>query len=524
MTDRPLLFAVSLRILALTFCCIALSRQAHAQPVPAADVYAGSITAETLYGHAMFLADDQLEGRDTGERGQQLAALYIASQFARLGLKPGNQGSWYQNYYLSKSSVNDASIQIGKKTFNYREHFVTFGGHGVPATLPDQYVFAGYGLRRSGYDNLSALDLKGKVAVVLAGNPPGEKSAPLRREIQTWFGRAKDLRNAGAAAMMMVLPDSVFNMVSRFAQRSSLVVIDSTDAKGFPAYYLSESTGRALFAEAGTTPEALHNALANPLPPDIFSKKLKIAYSANVEQKNQTACNVLGLLEGSDLKDEVIVLSAHFDHVGVRNGKVYNGADDDASGTSSVMGAAEAFAKAAREGIRPRRSILFVLFSGEEKGLLGSEFYTNHPVFPLAQTVTNLNIDMVGRIDDKYAGKADSAQYVYVIGADKLSRELHELHESVNSKGPKLTLDYRYNSEDDPNRYYYRSDHYNFAKNDVPVIFYFNGTHPDYHQPGDDLEKLNTEKMARIARLAFLTAWELAWRPERPVLDATKGK
>ncbi len=234
----------------------------------------------------------------------------------------------------------------------------------------------------------------------------------------------------------------------------------------------------------------------------------------DVEEGKST--NVLGYVEGTDLKDQLLVISAHYDHIGMSNGKVFNGADDDGSGTVAVLELAQAFAKAKAEGHGPRRSILFMTVSGEEKGLLGSEYYTDYPIFPLSNTVADLNIDMIGRQDKKYESDPN---YIYVIGSDKLSSELHNISEEANKKFGGLTLDYTYNAPNDPNRFYYRSDHYNFAKNNIPVIFYFNGTHADYHQETDEVDKINFEKMEKITRLVFYTAWEVANRNEKLKVD-----
>jgi hypothetical protein len=221
--------------------------------------------------------------------------------------------------------------------------------------------------------------------------------------------------------------------------------------------------------------------------------------------------NVLGYIEGSDLKDELIVITAHYDHLGKHDSLVFNGADDDGSGTVAAMEIAEAFMIAKKEGYGPRRSILIMPVSGEEKGLLGSKYYTDNPIYPLEKTIANLNIDMIGRLDDWH----DTANYVYLIGSDRLSLDLHNISEEINLKYSGLELDYRFNKEDDPNRYYYRSDHYNFAKNNIPVIFYFNGVHEDYHKTSDTIEKIDFEKIERITKLIFLTAWELANRNQR---------
>lgn len=226
--------------------------------------------------------------------------------------------------------------------------------------------------------------------------------------------------------------------------------------------------------------------------------------------------NVLAYIKGSEKQDEVIVISAHLDHIGQINDQIYNGADDDGSGTVAILEIAQAFKKALENGIRPKRSILFLHVTGEEKGLLGSKFYTENPIFPLENTVCNLNIDMIGRIDDKHK---DNPNYVYLIGSDKLSTELHNLSEEINNTYVNLTLDYTYNDENDPNRFYYRSDHYNFAKHNIPIIFYFNGTHADYHKPTDTADKINYELLKERTRLVFYTAWEIANREKRITVD-----
>ncbi len=227
--------------------------------------------------------------------------------------------------------------------------------------------------------------------------------------------------------------------------------------------------------------------------------------------------NVLAFIEGSEKPEEILVISSHYDHVGMdKDGNVFNGADDDGSGTVAILEIAEAFIKAKKDGYGPKRSILFLNVTGEEKGLVGSKFYTDNPVFPLAQTVANLNIDMIGRIGNDMESAGD---YVYLIGSDKLSTELHELSESVNKKYMNMNLDYTFNDENDPNRFYYRSDHYNFAKNNIPIIFYFNGVHPDYHKITDTPDKIEYDLLTKRAKLVFLTAWEIANREARPLVD-----
>jgi len=227
--------------------------------------------------------------------------------------------------------------------------------------------------------------------------------------------------------------------------------------------------------------------------------------------------NVVAFIKGSEKPDEIIVLSAHLDHVGMDDdGNVFNGADDDGSGTIALLEMAEAFKKAVKDGHGPKRSILFLHVTGEEIGLYGSKYYTENPIFPLENTVVNLNTDMIGRIDPN---KAANPNYIYLIGSDKLSQELHDVSEEINTKYTNLELDYTYNDENDPNRFYYRSDHYNFAKNNIPVIFYFNGVHADYHKISDTPDKIEYDLMAKRTQLIFYTAWEIANREGRITAD-----
>ena len=254
--------------------------------------------------------------------------------------------------------------------------------------------------------------------------------------------------------------------------------------------------------------------IASPLGGEDYFQDIPSSFFNN---KYNDSENVVAFIKGSEFPEEIVVISAHYDHVGMDSeGNIYNGADDDGSGTVSILEIAEAFKEAQDDGYQPRRSILFLHVTGEEKGLLGSDYYTKNPIFPLENTVTDLNTDMIGRIDPKHE---DNPNYIYLIGSDKLSTQLHELSEEVNNKYTQFDLDYTYNDENDPNRFYYRSDHYNFAKHNIPVIFYFNGTHADYHQPTDTPDKIEYDLMARRAQLIFYTAWEVANRDERLVVD-----
>tara|TARA_R110000868_G_scaffold292498_1_gene552970 strand:- start:134 stop:1150 length:1017 start_codon:yes stop_codon:yes gene_type:complete len=226
--------------------------------------------------------------------------------------------------------------------------------------------------------------------------------------------------------------------------------------------------------------------------------------------------NIWAFIEGSEKPDEVIVVSAHYDHVGVKNGDVYNGADDDGSGTVALLEIAQAFEIAKKEGHGPKRSIMFFHATGEEHGLLGSSYYSEHPLFPFENTITDINIDMIGRRDVEHA---NSNNYVYLIGADRLSSDLDAICTLANAKYTKMDIDYKYNDLADPNHFYERSDHYNFAKHGIPSVFIFNGVHADYHKKTDTPDKIEYDALAKRAQLAFTIAWDLANRENRPVVD-----
>jgi Zn-dependent M28 family amino/carboxypeptidase len=242
---------------------------------------------------------------------------------------------------------------------------------------------------------------------------------------------------------------------------------------------------------------------------DNYTQPMKL----NIKGVEVETENVAAIIKGSKFPEEYIVISSHLDHIGIKNGEINNGADDDGSGTVALLEIAEAFKMAADVGQGPKRSLIFLHITGEEKGLLGSSYYANNPLYPLTQTMTNLNVDMIGRTDPKREDK--DPNYIYLIGADRLSQDLHDISEATNTKYTQFKLDYTFNEEKDPNRFYYRSDHYNFAENNIPVIFYFSGTHEDYHKPGDTPDKIMYDLLAKRTQLIFYTAWELANRTDK---------
>jgi len=296
--------------------------------------------------------------------------------------------------------------------------------------------------------------------------------------------------------------------------------------KGYFNYMKNNDSGRMELAAQHNDnmlfvlDEKAAKAIKSDITEATKSISVPVNLNLNVTSGNEklSSENVAAIIKGTEKPDEYVIISSHLDHIGITgNGEINNGADDDGSGTVSVLEIAQAFKKAADAGHGPKRSVIFLHVTGEEKGLLGSMYYTDvDPIVPLSETVVDLNIDMIGRIDPNYKG---ARNYLYLIGSDKLSTELHNLSEDINKKYTNIEFDYTYNDENDPNRFYYRSDHYNFAKNNIPIIFYFNGTHADYHRPSDTPDKINYDLMENRARLIFYTAWEIANLDHRLVVD-----
>ncbi len=316
--------------------------------------------------------------------------------------------------------------------------------------------------------------------------------------------RQKDYNKADVAKYM--------NTITPADLKEHLYIVASDDMEG-------RNTGDAGQKKAGKylIKEYQSNNISYPTGAESFYQAVPSEFMSRAfSPKLNDSENVWAYIEGSEKPEEVLVISAHYDHVGMKNGEVYNGADDDGSGTVALLEIAEAFMAAKKDGYGPKRSILFLHVTGEEYGLHGSRYYSENPLFPLANTIADLNIDMIGRRDAEHK---DNGNYVYVIGSDRLSTDLHNINEEANKKYTHLELDYKYNDRKDPNQFYFRSDHYNFAKKGIPIIFYFNGVHADYHMPTDTPEKIEYDLLAKRAQLAFVTAWELANRENRPVVD-----
>lgn len=480
---------------------LGLWAQKAANPVP----YANSIAAEDLKKHLYIVAGAEMEGRETATEGQRKAATYIENHFKVMGLAPGFNGAYQQPYPVYQDSLVGASLTVNDKKFQFNTDFAAnLGSVNASVLMGSEVVFVGYGYSDSTRDDYKGIDARGKIVLVLSGTPP-VTGTPARRSFGMMSPVLEGAMKNGAVAILQVQA----GFPRRSGSTKGGMYLNGFRKTIYPnllgiSEQVAESIMGADFVAAKDAMKA-----GNPVS-KIYTAN--VAIEINKIVTNLQSTNVIGVLEGTDLKDEYLFLTAHYDHIGKRaNGVINYGADDDGSGTVSILELAEAFVKAKAAGKGPRRTIVFMTVSGEEKGLWGSAFYGDHPVFPLAKTTVDLNIDMIGRIDPKRK-KGDSTNYVYVVGDDKLSSDLRPISEAMNKKYTKLELDYKFNEPNDPERIYYRSDHYNFARKGVPIIFYFNGTHADYHAPTDTPDKINYSLMEKRAKLVFFTAWEMANR------------
>lgn len=504
-----------------------------AQKDSAAQNFAASIKAEDLKKHLLVLASKEYEGRETGTEGQKKTIKYLAGFYKDNGLENVTP-DFFQSYDITLLGPDGMFIDIDDKKYEFLKDYYYFPGFEDVEIVSQDVIFCGYGISDTArkYDDYKGLEVKDKVVAILEDEPMDAEGNSLftgKKDLSHWSTnrrlKIEQARKRGAKALLIVVDkmDEKINKYRHSIEKPQANIEKKEkkeekrvgDDKRIPMVYISYEMADRLFGKDAVkgfrdkinADKKTYSAISDK----VFHLKLK-----RVPQK-QTAENVLGFIKGSEKPEEVIVISAHLDHLGKHGDKIYYGADDDGSGTVAVLELAQAFKEAAKKGFTPKRSLLFINFSGEEKGLLGSQYYSEHPVFPLENTVADLNIDMIGRLDKDHA---NNPNYTYVIGSDKLSTDLHKINEAANKNYVNIDLDYTYNRPNDPNRFYYRSDHYNFAKNNVPVIFYFTGVHEDYHQPTDTVDKIDFNKMEKITRLVFYTAWELANRKDRIKVDS----
>lgn len=468
--------------------------QKKSDPTP----YAKTIKAADLKKHLYIIASKEMAGREATTEGERKAAAYLENQFRTIGLKPGNNGSYQMYFPVYQDSIVSSEIIVNGTSFTKGKDFVPSTQNYTATLLAGEVVFAGGGMRND-YDSLN---VNGKVVLIMPPAPASNSNGRPRRFNPFMI---QDLASKNGAAAILIVQDQIQAPASALGN----MTMNQYRSTIYPNTYLvSETVAKTIL---GKDFESLKNNVATALPASkTYKTNIKLGFEKTT--KVLQSSNVVGVIEGTDLKDEYVIMTAHYDHEGSRGDSIiYYGADDDGSGTVSLIEFAEAFMKAKAAGKGPRRSIVIMAVSGEEKGLWGSRYYSEHPIFPIEKTTVNLNTDMIGRIDPKRK-IGDSTNYVYVVGDDKISSDLKPISESINKKYTKLELDYKYNDPNDTERIYYRSDHYNFARVGIPIIFYFNGTHADYHRPTDTPDKINYELMEKRARLIFHTAWEMANR------------
>jgi len=478
---------------------------------------AESITEPELKEHLYIYASDEFEGRETGQPGQKKAIAYLKEQYEKLGIPAAqSNGNYFQDVPLKMSRVPVGSITVNGTAYPVGDQLVTFSAAKGEYT---EIVYVGYGIEdEGGYSDYKNVDVSNKLVLLKAGEPmnadgtyviSGTTEKSMWSNANEATGRRTQLASSKGAKGVLLVDSANYGRFQNYFNYSKnnntgRMQLKTSNEEEFASLFVTEAIAKTLLP-----------SIAEDHTPKIIPATVALAIESKDEIVDSE--NVAAILRGSEKPDEYLIISSHLDHIGITDGEVNNGADDDGSGTVAILEIAEAFKKAADEGNGPKRSIVFLHVTGEEKGLLGSQYYTDvEPIFPLNKTVANLNIDMIGRIDPKREGDRN---YIYLIGSDKLSTELHELSEAVNDKYANIELDYTYNDENDPNRFYYRSDHYNFAKNNIPIIFYFNGVHADYHRHSDTPDKINYDLLQNRARLVFHTAWEVANKAEKVIVD-----
>jgi len=467
---------------------------------------ARTISPEDLKEKLTVIAGAEMEGRETATPGQKKAASFIENYFKELGLQPGNGDSYQLTFPVFQDSATASSLTIsGKALEPFKDYALSPFAMSTGNWSGDSIVYASFGIADSTGNDFKTIDVKNKWVIVAEGNAAdADKPSVLysSRSAASVNAKITQAKANGAKGLIIIAK----KLSSKATPAKSNMYLKKNQTQNIPVVYISYNVAAALFDKQYQSFADLKNEVAA-----IY--RAPLTFSSTVVTNTLQSSNVLAVLPGTDKKDEYVFITAHYDHLGKKDSVIYYGADDDGSGTTSVLELAKTFVAAKQKGYNPRRTIVFMTVSGEEKGLWGSDYYTSHPVYPLNKTSVDLNIDMVGRIDPTRK-IGDSTNYVYTIGEDKLSSDLFKISDSINNKLVKLELDRKFNDPKDPNRIYYRSDHYNFAKNGVPVIFYFNGTHADYHQPTDTVDKINFDLMTKRVKLVFFTAWDMANRNE----------
>ncbi len=557
---RKLKLYTLLILLALSFALpttLAQRKAAKPKATPAATLSAArgvdTISAAQLKNYLSFIASDEMEGRDTPSRGLDTTAKFIAMNLERWGFRPaGDDGSFFQKIVLRRDQLDGAhsSAEINGQKFNFGDDFLP---NAVGTTLTGPLVYVGHGwvVKSRNIDAYQGIDVKDKIVVVFGeGMPQGVTRADLTGKMgEDWSSPALYAQQHGAKGVI-AMPE--YGMLLRWEQtrqrlggpmpRPQVEKFMNANGPPLPVVWLSPKMASALFQGEKYSAAALmaYGSAVAPMsvsppngPPVTVTLPFELNATKNVtftiaaKTEKPMTQNVVAAWEGSDpvLKSEYVAVGAHYDHIGIcapgKADPICNGADDDGSGTTALLGMAEAISHAK---LRPRRSVLFVWHCGEEKGLWGSRYFTEYPTIPLDRIVTQLNIDMIGR--SKKEGDTNplnanlsGPNQIYVIGSTMMSTELGKLSETVNKSYLNLQYDLRYDDPADPNHFFSRSDHYNYARKGIPIIFFFDGVHEDYHRPGDEAQKIDYEKMEKVARTIYMTLWEVANLAVRPKVD-----
>ena len=483
---------------------------AHGQAID----FASQISSDSIHSYLIILTSDSLEGRETGRPGQKKAALYLEKLYRSWEIP-----AHLQKHPLSVRANSGLNLVINGHYLIYYQDFY-YAPNKVDTVLNAENIFVvGFGISQPTYSDYSKKDIFQKNILVSWGQPhwkkkfKNEKFRPTQSETLKEF---ISFLSAMSPSSIFISVDSIPSIISQI--ESDEMLMKEIQESPIPIIFLNRNSSENFFPnETQMLYDEYLRKIEKKTKPNPISQKTDI-YLKLIKNTNQLVGeNVIAFLEG-DNSQECLIISSHYDHLGILDSLIYPGADDDGSGTSAILEMARNFAKAKREGYQPKRSIIFLNFSGEEKGLFGSKFYVKHPDIPLVNCLADLNIDMVGRIDPKH-DSLNVRDYIYVIGAGRLSKDLEAINDEMNDRYTKLELDNTYELPGDVNRFYERSDHYSFAKNGVPIIFYFNGTHSDYHKPTDTVDKINFVLLKKRAELVFLTAWELVNRKERIKLN-----
>ncbi len=528
---------VLLLITTATLACFGSATKEEVKPDPM--TFMDMITEEGLYADLSILASDSLQGRDTGSEGLKMANDYLSRKYEAIGLTPvGANETYSQPVDFLQNQVNEITYTLtdadGNQVSSQKQDAESTAGYinlrGGNSRLNGDIVFVGTG-SYSEADSINHFDaeLSGKWMLMFYDQENSSFSAAQRAI------RAGSL---GGLLIMDVDNQAAFdeyaeNMKSSFGKPSGGLQLkylaeDNENSSGGSAY-VRVSPAEAMTLLGLDNMDALiemRNALLENKT-TFVPRNLDISLDMNPDMEKVTvsSSNVVAFIEGTDpeLKDEVVVLSSHYDHVGIGNpddsgDTIYNGADDDGSGTVGLLHAARALQAAKEAGADLKRSVLILHVTGEERGLLGSRYYSDHPIYPIEKTVANVNVDMIGRIDDEYA-KEDNGDYVYIIGGEIISSGLDSLLSAANESSVNIELSMRYNDLSDPNQFYRRSDHWNFGRLGVPFVFFFNGTHPDYHRPSDEVDKIEFEALKKRTQLLYALTVMLSNSDERPVVD-----